>query len=116
YENALAIELRKAGFKIQKQMPIKVFYEGEVVGKFKADRVVNEVMILELKSVQTIIKDFEVPLVNYLTATGKPVGLLLNFGPKKGEVKRKVRVLPGEESSCKFGLSCYPVKKKLMTL
>ena len=93
----MAIELRKAGFKIQKQMPIKIFYEGELVGKFKPDIVVNNVIILELKSVQTIIKEFEVQLVNYLTATGKPVGLLLNFGPMKVEVKRKVRVLPGGE-------------------
>ncbi len=57
----------------------------------------NDLIILELKSVQTIIKEFEVQLVNYLTATGKPVGLVLNFGPKKVEIKRKVRVLPEKE-------------------
>ena len=93
YENALAIELKKTGFKIEKK-PIKVFYEGEVVGNFKADIIVNDLIIVELKSVASIIKEFEVQLVNYLTATIKPVGLLLNFGPKKVEIKRKVRILP----------------------
>ncbi|MBN2009318.1 GxxExxY protein [candidate division KSB1 bacterium] len=97
YENALSIELRRAGFIIQKQPAINVYYEGELVGKFKADIIVNEVVILELKSVQTIVREFEVQLVNYLTATGKPVGLILNFGPSKVEIKRKVRVLPKEE-------------------
>ena len=97
YENALSIELKKSGFNIEKQKPIKVFYEGEVVGNLKADIIVNDLIILELKSAASIIKGFEVQLVNYLTATIKPVGLLLNFGPKKVEIKRKVRILPKKE-------------------
>lgn len=97
YENALAIELKKAGLKIEKQKPIKVYYDDELVGYFKADIIVNDLIILELKSVQTIIKAFEVQLVNYLTATIKPVGLILNFGPIKVEVKRKVRILPNQQ-------------------
>ncbi len=94
YENALAIELKKAGFQIEKQKSIDVYYEKELVGHFRADIIVNDLIILELKSVQTILKEFEVQLVNYLTATIKPVGLILNFGPKRVDVKRKVRVLP----------------------
>jgi len=105
YENALAIELKKTGFKIEKK-PIKVFYEGEVVGNFKADIIVNDLIIVELKSVASIIKEFEVQLVNYLTATIKPVGLLLNFGPKKVEIKRKVRILPKKNNPVNL---CYPV-------
>ena len=97
YKNALAIELKKAGLRIEKQKPIKVFYEGEIVGKFNADIIVNDLIIIELKSATSIVKEFEVQLVNYLTATIKPVGLLLNFGPKKVEIKRKVRVLPPKE-------------------
>jgi GxxExxY protein len=97
YENALTIELKKAGFKFERQKSIKVFYEGEIVGNFKADIIVDDLIILELKSVQNIVTEFEVQLVNYLTATMKPVGLLLNFGPKKVEIKRKVRVLPKKE-------------------
>ena len=94
YENSLAIELKKAGFKVEKQKPIEVYYDGELVGRFKADIIVNDLIILELKSVRKILKEFEVQLVNYLTATIKPVGLILNFGPERVEVKRKVRILP----------------------
>jgi GxxExxY protein len=94
YGNALLIELKKMGFKVEEQKLIQVFYEGEVVGNFRADIVVDDLIILELKSVEAIIKQHEVQLVNYLTATFKPVGLILNFGPQKVEVKRKVRILP----------------------
>jgi len=97
YENALMIELKKAGFNLENQKPIKVYYEEEIVGNFKADIIVDDLIIVELKSVQNIVTEFEVQLVNYLTATMKPVGLLLNFGPKKVEIKRKVRVLPKKE-------------------
>ena len=68
-------------------------YEGEVVGEFVADIVVEDTIILELKSVRRTILAHEVQLVNYLVATGKPVGLLLNFGERKVEVKRKVKDL-----------------------
>ena len=68
-------------------------YDGEIVGEFIADIVVEDTIILELKSVRWIIKAHEMQLVNYLVATGKPVGLVLNFGEKKVEVKRKVKDL-----------------------
>ena len=67
--------------------------DGEVVGEFLADIVVNDVVIIELKSVRRIIRDHEVQLFNYLVATGKPVGLILNFGERKVEIKRKVKDL-----------------------
>ncbi|MDI6792435.1 MAG: GxxExxY protein [bacterium] len=91
YEKCLLIELRKVGLQAEAQQPIKVFYDGELVGEFVADIVVNDTIILELKSVRQIISVHEVQLVNYLVATGKHVGLLLNFGEKKVEVKRKVK-------------------------
>jgi GxxExxY protein len=97
YERSLIIELKKASFKTVSQKPIKVFYEGEVVGNFKSDIIVDDLIIIELKSVKNIVTEFEVQLVNYLTATMKPVELLLNFGPKKVEIKREVRVLPQKE-------------------
>ena len=75
------------------QNPITVYYENEVVGEFVADMVVEDVIILELKSVRRIVKAHEVQLVNYLTATGKDVGLIINFGESKVEIKRKVREL-----------------------
>lgn len=93
YEKALLIELAKAGLHAESQKPIIVHYEGEVVGEFKADIIVEDLVILELKSVSQLVRAHEVQLVNYLVATGKPVGLLLNFGEEKLDVKRKVRDL-----------------------
>ncbi|MBW2594449.1 MAG: GxxExxY protein [Deltaproteobacteria bacterium] len=93
YEKCLLIELHKAGLKAESQKPITVYYEDEIVGQFVADIIVNDTIILELKSVRKIIKAHEVQLVNYLVATGKPVGLILNFGEQKVEIKRKVKDL-----------------------
>ena len=96
YEKCLLIELRKAGLQAESQKAITVHYEGEVVGEFVADIVVEDNIILELKSVKRIIRAHEIQLVNYLVATGKPVGLLLNFGEQKVDVKRKVKELTKE--------------------
>ncbi len=93
YEKCMLIELRKAGLKSEYQKPIIVYYDGEVVGQFVADIFVEDTIILELKSVKSIAKAHEVQLVNYLVATGKDVGLLINFGEQKVDIKRKVRVL-----------------------
>ncbi len=93
YEKCLLIELRKAGLDTESQMPITVYYDDEIVGEFVADIIVNDTIILELKSVRRVIKAHEVQLVNYLVATGKPVGLILNFGERKVEVKRKIKDL-----------------------
>ena len=91
YEKCLLIELKRAGLTAEAQKPIKVQYDGEIVGNFIADIVVNDTVIVELKSIRRIVKVHEAQLVNYLVATGKPVGLLLNFGEQMVEVKRKVR-------------------------
>ena len=90
YENSLLIELRKAELEAEQQKPITVRYEDEVVGEFKADILVEDTVIVELKSVSNLAKAHEVQLVNYLVATGKPVGLLVNFAAKGVEVKRKL--------------------------
>jgi GxxExxY protein len=74
----------------------KIIYENEVVGEFKADILVEDTVILELKSVRQLTQAHEVQLVNYLVATGKPVGLILNFGDQKVEVKRKVKDLESD--------------------
>jgi GxxExxY protein len=97
YEKCLLIELGKAGLGSESQKPIVVKYENEVVGEFKADIIVEDTVIVELKSVKQIIQAHEVQLVNYLVATGKPVGLILNFGEQKVEVKRKVKDLNAEK-------------------
>jgi GxxExxY protein len=89
YENALALELRKLGLRVESQQPITVYYDHEVIGQFFADIVVNETIILELKAVHELVAEHEAQLLNYLKATLIEVGLLLNFGPTP-EVKRKV--------------------------
>ena len=93
YEKCLLIELGKRGLKAESQKPIIVEYENEVVGEFKADILVEDTVILELKSIRQITQAHEVQSVNYLVATGKPVGLILNFGEQKVEVKQKVKDL-----------------------
>ena len=93
YEKCLLIELRKTGLRSEYQKQIIVNYEGEVVGNFIADIFVEDTIILELKSVKNLARVHEVQLVNYLVATEKNVGLLINFGEDKVEIKRKVRVL-----------------------
>jgi GxxExxY protein len=89
YENALVLELQKAGLKVEQQKRITVYYDGQVVGEYAADIVANEVVIIELKAVRQLLKEHEAQLLNYLKATMIEVGLLLNFGPK-AEFKRKV--------------------------
>lgn len=90
YENALKIELEKAGLAVKQQTPIHVYYEGQVVGEYYADLWVEDRIIIELKAVRGLDKMHEVQLVNYLTATGMATGLLLNFGPSV-QVRRKFR-------------------------
>jgi GxxExxY protein len=93
YEKCMLIELHKANLNAESQKPITVYYDNQIVGEFVADIIVNDTVILELKSVKRFIKAHEVQLVNYLVATGKPIGLILNFGERKVEVKRKVKDL-----------------------
>jgi len=93
YEKCLLIELKKEGLQVENQKAVTVAYGGEVVGEFKADILVEDAVILELKSVNQIAKAHEVQLINYLVATGKPVGLIINFAEEKVEVRRKVRKL-----------------------
>ena len=109
YEKCLLIELRKAGLDTESQKPITVYYDGEIVGEFVADIIVNDAIILELKSVRRIIKAHEVQMVNYLVATGKPVGLILNFGERKVEIKRKIKDLKQEINGMKENYHVNPV-------
>ena len=89
YENSMAHELRKLGFKVEQQRPINVYYDGIVVGQYFSDLVVNAKVIVELKAAKSIVPEHEAQLLNYLRATPYEVGMLLNFGPK-AEHKRKV--------------------------
>ena len=99
YQKALAHELQKAGLRVKCEQPIQVRYDGVVVGDFEADMLVEGVVMVENKAVQTLATAHEVQLVNYLTATGVEIGLLLNFGTQKLQFKRKHRTYqPSQEA------------------
>jgi len=89
YEKALLIELNNRNFVCDAQNQIEVFYEGQIVGLYYADIVVNNLVILEIKAAETICEEHEIKLINYLKATKMELGLLLNFG-KKPQIKRKI--------------------------
>ena len=96
YRNALIWELRKGGFKAEAERPISVHYDGQLVGAFTADLLVDDSLIVELKSIQSLAKAHEVQLVNYLVATRIDEGLLVNLGAEGLEYKKKLR-LPKKE-------------------
>ena len=89
YQNSMYLELKSRGLYVEAQKQIKVYFKSVEVGEYYADLVINEKVILELKATECIVEEFEIQLINYLRATDKEVGLLLNFG-KKPEFRRKV--------------------------
>src|SRR5881397_3069227 len=99
YQNALIWELRKAGLRSEAEKPIRVHYDGQLVGAFTADVLVDDAVIVELKAIQTLAKAHEVQLVNYLVATVIDEGLLVNFGAERLQFKKKFRVPKSEAVS-----------------
>ena len=91
YRNSLLIELKKAGMTFEREKPAKVYYEGIIVGDFKIDTYVNDWLVCELKAVRNLTEEHEIQLVNYLTAIQVDFGLLINFGAKSLQFKRKYR-------------------------
>ena len=89
YENAMMYEFKKAGIPAVSQSPIKVLYEDEIMGEYYADILVDDKVIVEIKAARNLAPDHKAQILNYLKATDKEVGLLLNFGPKP-EISRKV--------------------------
>jgi GxxExxY protein len=87
----MIIELTKSDLKLESGKPLKVYYDSQAVGEFYVDLFVQDEIIVELKSVQNLLKEHEVQLVNYLNGLEKDIGLLINFGPSGVEIKRKYR-------------------------
>ncbi len=88
YENSMVIALRKMGVQVAPQAEIKVYYEGEEVGEYHADLLVENCVIVELKAARELDEEHEAQLLNYLKATKYEVGLLMNFG-KRPRFERK---------------------------
>ena len=82
YRRAMCIALAEAGLKVQEEWPIEVWFHGKNIGVFKADIVVNGLVMLELKLAEEIGRQFEAQLLNYLRATEVEVGMVLAFGLK----------------------------------
>lgn len=89
YENALAIELKERGHNVRQQFGVLVRYRGQIVGEYFADLVIDEKVLVEVKSVRKLLDVHEAQLLNYLKATPYEVGLLLNFG-READVQRRV--------------------------
>jgi GxxExxY protein len=92
YENALMIEFQNRNINAYSQVPIKVLYKNQVVGDYFADIIVEDKIVLELKSCSEIHDSHLAQLLNYLTATNKKIGYVLNFGNEnKLQFKRIVK-------------------------
>ena len=92
YKNAMLVELRKWELRYEVERPINVYYDQVLVGEFRADIIVENMLILELKATHSLHVANELQLVNYLTATGMDYGLLINFGSEEIQIKRKYRL------------------------
>ncbi len=89
YENALAHRLAKAGLKIRQQHPINVFDEdGTLIGEYFADLLVEDVLIIELKTARALAAEHEAQIIGYLKSSRLEHGLLINFGSYKFEIRK----------------------------
>jgi GxxExxY protein len=91
YRRAMMVELSRMGLKAEQEKPLKVYYDDHIIGDFSADILVEDEIIVELKSVQHFAKGHELQLVNYLNGVKLDTGLLINFGPRSVDIKRKFR-------------------------
>ena len=92
YQNALVYELQLRGLHAEKEVPVPVRYKDKIVGEFKADILVNNSVIIELKAVTQTNAMHEAQLVNYLVATGIDYGYLINYGADKHRIILKTRI------------------------
>lgn len=82
YEHSMAVALAQAGIASIRQYPLQVHFRGQIVGEFRVDIIVENAVIVELKSARTICREHEAQVLNYLRASTMEVALILNFGPR----------------------------------
>lgn len=90
YQYALVKELKLQGLRAEPEVKIPVYYKDELVGDYSADILVEGRIILELKALSALTTEHEAQLLNYLKAAGFKVGLLINFGTSRVQIKRKI--------------------------
>ena len=88
YKNALLIAMKQKGLQVQVEQPYEVIFRGKIIGRYNADLVVNQTVIVEAKCCDSLIAEHQAQLFNYLTVSGLPIGLLVNFRRRKLEWKR----------------------------
>ena len=93
----MVIELGKADLKVDEEKSLQVYYDGIVVGNFSLDLYIEDKIVVELKSVQNLLIEHEIQLVNYLKGMKRDIGLLINFSLSGVEVKRKYREFDRKE-------------------
>jgi len=91
YENALMVLLKREGIQARQQAQISVYFHGEQVGDYFADILVDQKIILELKSVEEIANAHRAQALNYLKSTGLKLAIILNFGKERLEFERLVK-------------------------
>lgn len=94
YENALAHEIKKAGLRVEQQCGIFVYYDDIIVGNYDADLLVEDCIIVELKTVKALDETHFAQCINYLKATRLQICLLINFYKSRIEIKRIVNQFP----------------------
>lgn len=99
YENALKVELEIRGLLVETQKLVKVDYKGREVGLYQTDLLVNDTIIVEVKSTEKILSIHKAQIINYLKATGLQVGLIINFGNPKVEFERIVLIDKGQQKN-----------------
>lgn len=88
YENSLSHEMRKAGLFVENQKKLQVYYDNIIVGDYVADLIVENQVLIELKVVRALNEAHFTQCLNYLKTTKLKLGLLLNFGTRRIEIKR----------------------------
>jgi GxxExxY protein len=112
YQGAMRVALAEAGLKVECEVPISVYFHGQVVGTFRADLVVNGAVLLELKSLEALVRQHESQTLHYLRSTTLEVALLMNFGPVPkfkrfvldNEMKKLTKTTHGSVASVVIGV------------
>jgi GxxExxY protein len=109
YKNALLIAMRQKGLEVEVERPFEVMFRGNVIGRYRADLIVGKTVIVELKCCESLIREHQAQLFNYLKVSQLPIGLLVNFRPRKLEWKRL-------QSNEGFSTSLEEILEKSVTL
>ena len=113
YKNALYISMKEKGLKVSSEKIFEIDFHGYKIGRYIADLIVEDVLIVELKCCRTLTPEHQAQLINYLKAADMEVGLLVNFGNQKLEYKRLHHpnyFIHKKDNDCPFSLP-FPDQK-----